>query len=341
MKIARKIFISLILVLVVASVASFFLPSELYISRSVHIRASKADVFHVLHNLRRFNEWSPWYKQDPEAAYVFAGPEEGPGSEINWDGEITKQGKMIITRTVPSDSVFIEIYFGKDASSSGEASFYLSEAGRDSTLVSWIFTLNMGMNPLARYMGLAMEGTIATQYEHGLQDLKTLLEHQSAVADIKVELLEIEEQRLIGLRGRFDNRQAAGPSMENAFAALMNRLEEPSDDLNYATMYIGTPDSVGGINYLVGYLSNASDPAAQDLTTEIIAAGTYLSTMHVGPYSQLSQAHAALTQELKSGRYTLIGNPWEQYLIHPKMAPDSTQLRTQIFYPVRVTEASF
>ena len=185
MKIVRKIALGLIIVVAVLGLVSFFLPSELYVARSVRVRASRADAFRILHNLRRFNEWSPWYKQDPEATYTFAGPEEGgPGAEINWDGEITKQGKMIVTRTVPYDSIFIEIYFGKDATPSGETTFYLSEVSADSVELSWIFKSDMGLNPLARYMSLFMRGTMATQYESGLQDLKQLLEQQPSVPNV-------------------------------------------------------------------------------------------------------------------------------------------------------------
>ena len=258
MKIVRKIALGLIVVLVLLVSVSFFLPSELHVERSTRIRTSKADAFRVLHNLRRFSEWSPWYKQDPDATYTFAGPEEGGvGSEITWDSEVTEQGKMVIARTVPYDSIFIEIYFGEDHSSSGITSFDLSEASADSVKISWNFRIDMGMNPLARYISLFMRGMIATQYEIGLQDLKILLERQPPVTDAEVELLELEAQQIVGLRGRFDSTQEAGPSMEQSFAALMKYFPQSSDSLSYATVYIGAPDEHGGMNYIAGYLSNA------------------------------------------------------------------------------------
>ena len=126
--------------------------------------------------------------------------------------------------------------------------------------------------------------------------------------------------------------------MEQTFSALMDHLAQPPDDLAYVTMYIGAPDEKGGMDYLAGYLSSKDQPVLQGLTTGLIAAGTYLSAVHTGPYAQLPQVHAALGRALESGRYTLTGNVWEHYLVHPQVEPDSTQLKTRVYYPVRVIE---
>ena len=341
MKMLRKIVVAIVIAVVVLSLVSFFLPGEVYVERSVRVAASKADVFRVLRNLRQFNEWNPWYKQDPEGSYILGGPEEGgPGSEIKWDTENGGQGRMIITREVPHDSIFIEMYFEEDYSSSAMTSFYLSEEHPDSVKVSWAFNFDVGLNPFYRYMCLFMNNVIASQYEVGLQDFKTLIESQPTEPDVAVELLELEEQQIIGLSDRFERFQDVGPSMERAYGALMERVAESVADTSYATMYIGAPNAEGGMDFLAGYLTTKDQPVPEGLISIPIAAGMYLSALHTGPYSSLSQTHDVLMQELNARGYTLIGNTWDHYLVPPSIEPDSMQLKTRIYYPVQVPQAN-
>ncbi len=55
------------------------------------------------------------------------------------------------------------------------ATYSLTAKG-DSTQVVWSFDGDMGMNPIARYMGLMIEKMLAPDYEKGLKNLKEIVE---------------------------------------------------------------------------------------------------------------------------------------------------------------------
>ena len=66
-----------------------------------------------------------------------------------------------------------------------------------------------------------------------------------------------------------------------------------------------------------------------------LPAGTAASVTHVGPYDDLPQTWAALTEWMKTQGLEASGTPWEVYVTDPGAEPDSSKWRTDIFFPVR------
>ncbi len=63
--------------------------------------------------------------------------------------------------------------------------------------------------------------------------------------------------------------------------------------------------------------------------------GTAATVTHTGPYDDLRQSWAALTEWMKSQGLEPAGAPWEVYVTDPGAEPDSSKWRTDIFFPVR------
>ena len=66
-----------------------------------------------------------------------------------------------------------------------------------------------------------------------------------------------------------------------------------------------------------------------------LPAGTAATVTHVGPYDDLPQTWAALTEWMKSQGLEAAGAPWEVYVTDPGAEPDQSKWRTDIFFPVR------
>ena len=63
--------------------------------------------------------------------------------------------------------------------------------------------------------------------------------------------------------------------------------------------------------------------------------GLVASTIHTGPYDQLSAAHQALAAWIKEQGYTSAGVPWEVYWTDPGEEPDPAAWRTEVLWPIR------
>jgi hypothetical protein len=165
-------------VILVAVVAAFFLPRHATVSRNVEIAAPPAAVYAIVSDLRRFNEWSPWFARDPNATYTFTGPVDGVGQTMNWESKNPQlgAGKIVISSLVPDSDVEWAIDFGRQAA---DSSIKLEQSGTGSK-VTWAFSTDLGFNPLMRYFGLGFDKMVGPDYEAGLAKLKAVAEKPAA-----------------------------------------------------------------------------------------------------------------------------------------------------------------
>lgn len=174
MNILKVVFLSIIGLMVTFMVVGMLLPQTRHVERSAVISATPSEVFQQINNPKSFNNWSPWAKLDPNAQFIFVGPESGKGAGMTWSsGERSVgSGSWMITDTIENEHVAMDLDFGQGGASS---TFDLKAEGIGTQII-WGFDMDMGMNPMLRWFGLMMENWVGADYEKGLTDLKSLVE---------------------------------------------------------------------------------------------------------------------------------------------------------------------
>ena len=169
------------LLLIVAGLAIIFLvgayalPRSVTVERTVVIAATPDQVFPYVNSLQRTEEWSPWLALDPDTKLEYSGPGEGVGNRLEWssDHERVGSGTQEITASIPDKRVETALDFG----AMGAATAYFNlEAKGDGTEVTWGLVSNLGINPVARWMGLMLDNWIGADYEKGLANLAAVAE---------------------------------------------------------------------------------------------------------------------------------------------------------------------
>lgn len=175
MALARLLFRTLLVLLVLLVVIGLLLPDAARVERATVINASPATVFPFINSMRRFHAWSPWTDLDPNTEYSFTGPDSGVGSRMAWASGTAEvgQGSQEIVNSDPPNSVLTRLDFG-DAGE-GSAMFELAPEGRG-TRVTWRFETKFGWDLFGRYVGLMLDAMIGTAYERGLATLKQQVE---------------------------------------------------------------------------------------------------------------------------------------------------------------------
>jgi Polyketide cyclase / dehydrase and lipid transport len=175
----RKFLYGIAVAVAALVVIAFFLPRHVRVERSIEIQAPAATVFEIVNGFQRFNEWSPWYELDPEARYTLEGPASGVGARIAWrSGKANVgSGSQEIVRSEPIDTVQTRLEFDGDETA---MAVWTIEPSGDGSRVTWAFETDLGMNPFARYMGLAFDRLIGDDYEKGLANLERLAETSAA-----------------------------------------------------------------------------------------------------------------------------------------------------------------
>lgn len=169
----------LLAAVVLMAVAGFFLPRNVHVERSIDLAVPREKIFTVLNDLTQFNRWSPWARIDPATHYEFSGPPAGVGARMLWrsDNPRVGAGSQEITASIPDHRVEVALDFGSQGIATG---YYDLQAAGDGTRVTWGFDTDLGVNPIARYLGLMFDTWIGADYEQGLANLKELLEGGAA-----------------------------------------------------------------------------------------------------------------------------------------------------------------
>lgn len=170
----KKIAIGIVAVIGILILVSFFLPSKIHLERDIVINVPPAKVYPYVSNFKKFNEWSPWVKLDPNVKYNYSGPDSGVGAKVAWDSDNPQvgSGSQEIVEAEPNKRIKNKLTFD------GQSSFatYTLTPVEKGTKIVWTFDNELGMNPIGRYIGLFIEGMLATTYEEGLKSLKDLAE---------------------------------------------------------------------------------------------------------------------------------------------------------------------
>ena len=175
MKVLRTILLSLAALLAVFLLVGLFLPTSAHVERSITTRAHPAAVYEVVSDLRRFNEWSPWFDLDPQADYTYSGPERGVGAKLAWTSaqRSVGSGSQEIVAAVPERSVTMRLDFGPDGRATARLDITPVDGG---SRVTWAFDTSFEGSYLGRYFGLFLDRLVGADYEEGLARLKRLLE---------------------------------------------------------------------------------------------------------------------------------------------------------------------
>lgn len=343
MKIFGRILGALIGLVLVLAIVGLFLPSEIRVKRSIEIDAPPATVFALVNGFRHFNRFSPWADRDPEAEYLYAGPEAGVGASMHWRSDEIGSGSQEVVESEPYNQVVTTLVF--DGSGDGTATFNLQPItgnGNEGTRVEWVFDTDAGYNLVSRYFGLVMDDMLGADYEQGLQKLKELAEGYPKldIASFEPERIEIEETQLASMRKRttMDPDEMLA-SMASAYQALDTYLQlnevkpigmpriithewnEEESLWTFDAAYPIPPDSfiergVSGIDRGRSY----SGPAL-----EVVLEGADWET------SVLTYEKVALYMQLHG--YEEAGDSWEAYESNPIDTPPE-ELVTHIVFPI-------
>ncbi len=175
MRLIKRLLAAVIVIVLVLVAVAYVLPRNVTVERTASIDAPAEEIFPHLNSLQKSEAWSPWLDRDPAVQLTYDGPEMGVGNKLTWASEHPQvgNGTSEIVESVENESVKMALDFGPMGTA--DAWLTLAAAG-EATDVTWGFTTDLGMNPMARWMGLMMDRWVGADYEDGLGKLKTLVE---------------------------------------------------------------------------------------------------------------------------------------------------------------------
>lgn len=154
-------------------------PSQYSVKREIKISATPEIVFANVNDLRKFQEWNPWAKLDPNAKMTFGGPDHGTGSFYTWEGNSdVGTGKMTIIESIAPAIVRAHLEYLKPFEAKSTAEFSFRSEG-ETTIASWSHTGDNNFMSKIICIFMDMDKMIGGMFEKGLTNLKTISENQT------------------------------------------------------------------------------------------------------------------------------------------------------------------
>ncbi len=346
----KKIFYTVVIIIVIFITVGFFLPREVHVERSVNIDRPAATVFTLVNGYQTFNDWSPWAARDPSAEYRFSGPDHGVGASMSWVGDprLTGSGSLEVIESQPNSLVRARLDFEQQ----GEAVSYFaiserpSENGVGRSTVTWGFDTDLTAGQslfgglMARYFGLLFDRWIGTDYELGLSRLKAVAESLPDVdfTGLEVEVMDVEPVDILFIES--DSSQDSSDIAEtlaSSYQAILNFMGEHEIAMSAQPMAITRAWDESGYAFDAAIPVFMPDNLPTDPASPVKAgqspAGRAVRVIHRGPYDQMKPTYEKLLAYM--GAHGLEEGPvsWEQYISDPGQTADE-QLITYIYFMI-------
>ena len=319
-------------------VIGFALPRTHSIQVSTEIDAHPATVFALLNDFRRYALWSPLVDTDPNVRILYSGNHRGVGATMSWDGAIVGSGTQTIVESTPYDHIGIVMNPGEP----GEArSMFDLATGTGTTIVSWRFEADYGINIVARYFASMLGRIVARDYESGLANLKELAESLPSAdfGDTEIEHMTVEAAEIAYLSATSRPEPAAmSEAMGDAYFQILNFID--ANDLQVAGAPLSIMRTFSGAELMFDAAIpvrgvTASTPR-DEATVKIGStyAGPVIRVKHIGSYRTLTETHRKISAYLAAHGIERNGATWESYVSDPGDVPED-DLLTYVYYPIK------
>ncbi|HET9031580.1 MAG TPA: hypothetical protein VFN25_01610 [Dokdonella sp.] len=171
-----ELLVSLLIVAVLVVVVGALLPDHGHIQRTTEVSSPVRQIFDAANTLRRFPDWSPERRLDPQLHMEYSGERNGPGAKVSWSGnEAVGKGSLTIASSDEDSQVKMDVVNDW----AGVNKYYTvtldpAENGK-TTKITWAYDVDYGWDLKARYAGLYIHGKPDTNVQTALGNFANML----------------------------------------------------------------------------------------------------------------------------------------------------------------------
>lgn len=170
----KRFGVAALVVVVLFLVVGLLLPGEFTVEQSRVVKGDAAEVFALVGDLRRWEEWMPWYEMDPTIVTTFGEKTTGVGARQTWTGK-EGDGEIVITHSDPAAGVKYDmVMLEGDRRMPSQGGVSLAREG-DGIKVTWRMSGEIETPVIGGYLAMAMDRfLIGPAFQDGLEKLEKL-----------------------------------------------------------------------------------------------------------------------------------------------------------------------
>jgi len=321
-------------------IIGFALPRTHRVEISLEIDAHPATVFALVNDFRRIALWSPLVGTDPNVRIRYSGAMKGVGSTMTWDGTVVGSGTQTIVESRPFEHVGIVMSPGEPSEAK---SWFDLAPGSGTTIVTWGFEADYGLNIVGRYFASMLGSIVARDYQAGLAGLKELAESLPSAdfSAMEIEHIVVEAATIAYRRTTSRPEPAAiSEAMGKAYFRILGFIDDHGLQDAGAPLSITRTFSGSALIFdaAIPVRGVSEDTPRDDAGVRLgkTYGGAVIRVRHVGSYKNLSATHRKIAAYLAALGIERNGDPWESYVSDPGNVPEK-DLLTYVYYPIKQT----
>jgi len=327
-----KITLIVVGIIVLIILAGFLFPGKISVERSITIKAPVEMVYDQVNNLHFWEKWSPWHKIDTAMGLTYNAGGIGKGASYTWTSnhKSVGNGTLTIIDSKPFEFINTEMDFGEQGKGSANFKFIQTDNG---VVVSWDMHSDIGNNPIGRWFGLLMKGSIENAYDRGLADIAAECDYLQKQNWFYVKVKEKPEMKYYGIGAEVPVNEIDEVMQQN-FSKVFMLVTKAGVELNGMPFAVyHTWGETSNFDCAVPVVDNSKE--IKGVEAKLLPAATYAALKYTGGYHGLEAAHWYLDGWLKKSDKEITGSVLEVYKTDPMQEPDSTKWVTYILYPIK------
>lgn len=337
MKFLKGLLYFVLALVVLVGVGSLFLPSQVHVERSKVIDAPISTVYNVVLDLHTWSGWDRWSQMDSNMVVSFEGEPNQVGMVRKWTSDVVGEGSMTITDMEAGSEIEHALDFGENGKANSSFVFEDADGG---TKVTWGFDVDLGMNPIYKYLGLLMEDQVGKDFETGLDNLEAFVQN-----------LPKPDPSLGGMEFSTTDMPAMTLLSVKAADVPLDDISKVSDEL-YGKLYAyageqnieakGAPSSIWYEYDEEG--SKATFAACISVAEGTTGGGEFkmielepfygLVYNYTGSYEDMGEAYELIMQYIDAKGFTMVGPSMEIYEVGPVDQVEPSKWITKIVFPI-------
>ncbi len=169
--------IAIVLVVVIFVVVGLALPSHRHLYFTTETNRPLPVVFDMLSGFKRFKDWTPLTKQDPNIQFNLTGPDSGTGAHVDYNSQSAAigSGSWQVAEVVPNEKIVYDVV-NNDYGSNKTMTFRFKKVGNQklSIEITQDYDVDYGWNLFGRYAGLYVTRSVGDPIKAGLNSLNNL-----------------------------------------------------------------------------------------------------------------------------------------------------------------------
>jgi hypothetical protein len=150
-------------------------PDRFRVARFADIKAPPEKIFPLINDLKSFNGWNPFDKQDPDIKGAYSGPQQGKGATYAFESRQAGTGSLEILDATPPATLTMRLLMSRPIAADNRVDFTLDRQG-DGTRVTWAMEGAVPFIGKVLHLIFNMDKMVGGQFERGLTDLKAIAE---------------------------------------------------------------------------------------------------------------------------------------------------------------------